>query len=391
MNFLELQVTLSLCTVFLLRMFSVFSVFPILSKYGICLNGSNTFLIGIAIGIYGLSQVIFQIPFGLLSDYFDRKKVIIFGLFLVFLGNIMSASTNSIWGLICGRFIQGSGAISGVSMAFLSDVIREEHRVKSISAIGISFSVSFLLSVVTSPLIVQYSNFFVLFWLCAILSLICIIVVYYFFPTVNNNLKNDNINFLCKKNIKLFMQKQFFIYYLSIFCLHFLLMMNFSIVPHQLELSGLLFFQHWKMYLNMILISFLVLFCFIFYCKNQSILNNIVEICIFFLFVSSLLFFKSNSNLVILILSLQIFFIFFNLLEVFLPSNLSKNISKNSYKGSIMSIYSTSQFLGIFFGGLCSGWLYSFLSISNMFAFEAFFISIWFLLIIYYRKYYHKK
>ncbi|QCI20592.1 MFS transporter [Buchnera aphidicola (Brachycaudus cardui)] len=385
MNFLELQVTLSFCTIFLLRMLGMFMILPVLSKYGMFLEGGNNFLIGLAIGIYGVSQVIFQIPFGILSDTFSRKKIIILGLLIFFIGNIISANIHSIWGLIIGRFLQGAGAISGVCMAFLSDLIREENRVKSIAFIGMSFAFSFLIAVITGPLIVQYFGFFSLFWVSAIFSLLCIIIVFFSLPCSENFIVKKNRSTLDYKVLKFIFNKVFIRSYIGIFFLHFLLMMNFMVIPNKLELSGFCLNNHWKLYLITILISFLSLFFFIAYCKLKYVLEHIIEICIIFLFFSGLVFIESKNNLLLMIIALQIFFIGFNFLEVFLPSHLNKQKLYN-YKGSIMSIYSTSQFLGISFGGIFSGWLCSFLSVIEIFLFEIFMIAIWLMFSIFCKK-----
>ncbi|BAB13163.1 MFS transporter [Buchnera aphidicola str. APS (Acyrthosiphon pisum)] len=377
MNFLELQVTLSFCVIFLLRMLGMFMILPILSKYGMLLDGGNKFLIGLSMGIYGISQVIFQIPFGILSDKFNRKKIILLGLFMFFIGNIISASIHSIWGLIIGRFFQGSGAISGVCMAFLSDLIREENRVKSIAAIGVSFAISFLIAVVSGPIIVHYFGFFSIFWISAFLSIVCMIIVCFFVPFSKKNiLKQNKTLHSYKKVLNFVLNKVFFRFYLGVFFLHFLLMIKFTMIPNQFEISGFSLDNHWKVYLGTILISFFVLFLFIFYCKYKYILENIIEICILFILFSEIIFLSAQKNLLFLIISLQIFFISFNFLEVFLSSHLSRQLS-NNYRGSIMSIYSTSQFLGIFFGGVFSGWLYSFLNFSQIFYFELFIILLW--------------
>ncbi|WAI18395.1 MAG: MFS transporter [Buchnera aphidicola (Acyrthosiphon caraganae)] len=381
MNFLELQVTLSFCIIFLLRMLGMFMILPILSKYGMFLDGANKFLIGLSIGIYGIAQVIFQIPFGILSDKFCRKKIILLGLFMFFIGNIISANIHSIWGLIIGRFLQGSGAISGVCMAFLSDLVREENRVKSIAAIGVSFAISFLIAMVSGPVIVQYFGIFSIFWISVLLSIICMIIVYAVIPYS----KKNSIYCSYSKTLKFILNKQFFRSYLGIFFLHFLLMINFMIIPNQFEISGFSLNNHWKVYLGTILISFFILFLFIFYCKYKYVLENIIEICIVWIFFSAIIFLEAKNNLLFLIIALQIFFISFNFLEVFLPSYLSKQ-SLNNYKGSIMSIYSTSQFLGIFFGGVSSGWLYSFLNFSQMFLFEIFIVILWLILSFFCKK-----
>lgn len=386
MNFLELQVTLSFCIIFLLRMLGMFMVLPIVSKYGILLDGANKFLIGLSIGIYGIAQVIFQIPFGMLSDKFNKKKIILLGLCLFLIGNIFSATIHSIWGLIIGRFLQGAGAISGVCMACLSDVIREKNHIKSIAAVGVSFAVSFLISMVTGPLIVRYFGYFSIFWISACLSIICILIVLFIVPMSKNHslYKNDQDN-LSNKKWKYIFNKNFFRSYLGIFFLHSLLMINFMVVPNQFEISGFYFNNHWKIYLGTILISFFVLFLFIFYCKKKYFLENIIEICILSILCSAIIFLESKSNLLFLIIALQIFFIAFNFLEIFLPSYLSKH-SLNNYKGSVMSIYSTSQFLGISFGGVISGWLYSFLNISQIFLCEIFIILIWLMCSVFCKK-----
>ncbi|QCI22460.1 MFS transporter [Buchnera aphidicola] len=375
MNFLELQVTLSFCMIFLLRMLGMFMIIPVLSKYGALLDGSNNFLIGLSMGIYGIAQVIFQIPFGFLSDKFGKTKIIMLGLFLFFFGNFVSATFHSIWGLIIGRFLQGSGAISGVCMAFLSDLIRKENYIKSVAFIGISFACSFLIAMVISPIVVGHFGFFSIFWISSYLSIICMIIVYFVLPFSENIFLKKKKKILFRELIKILFNKNFFKSYLGIFFLHVLLLINFMIIPNQFEVSGCFFNDQWKLYLVTILISFFILFFFIFYCKLQIILDNIIEICIFFIFVSETVFLFSKNNLLLLIIALQVFFIAFNFLEVFLPANLRKQ--KLLYTGSVMSIYSTSQFLGISFGGLISGWLYSFLSVSEIFLCEVFIVVMW--------------
>ncbi|CAL4325311.1 Inner membrane transport protein YajR [Buchnera aphidicola (Protaphis terricola)] len=379
MNFLELQVTLGLCIVFLLRMLGVFSILPILSKYGLNLNYGNKFLVGLSASIYAITQMIFQIPFGILSDKFNRKQIIIFGLFIFFIGSIIAANSNSIWGLIIGRGVQGSGAISGVSMALLSDFVRKENRTKSISAIGASFAFSFLISIVFGAFIIKKFSFSFIFWFSSIFSVICILIIFFIIPKSKINRCQKKIQFFCFKNIIYFLNMKFCRFYFSIFCLHFLLTMHFLIIPHELEINGLMINYHWIIYLITIIFSFFVLYFILFYIKFSSYFKNIIEICILFIFLSSLILLFLNKNLFYLILSLQIFFIAFNILEVILPSYLSKEISTNSYKGSIMSIYSTSQYLGISLGGIINGWLCTFLDILYIFIFELCLIFLWFI------------
>ncbi|QCI19131.1 MFS transporter [Buchnera aphidicola (Aphis nerii)] len=378
MNFFELQVTLSFCIIFLLRMLGVFSIIPALSKYGLYLAGGNKFLIGLSVSVYATTQMIFQIPFGILSDRFNRKKIIIFGLFVFLIGSIIAANINSIWGLIIGRAIQGAGAISGVSMALLSDLVRKENHIKSISAIGASFAVSFLISIVFGSFIIEKFSFSFIFWFSAIFSILCILIILFIVPNSKNIKFEKDIKIFHQKNIKYLFNKKFCRFYFSIFSLHFLLTMHFLIIPNQLELSGVKFNYHWVVYLITIIFSFFILYFIMFYSKFYLFFKNIIEICIFFIFLSSLIFLFFDNHLIYLILSLQIFFIAFNILEVFLPSYLSREISINNYKGRIMSIYSTSQYLGICLGGILNGWLYSCLNVSKIFFCEVCLVFIWF-------------
>ncbi|WP_422667359.1 MFS transporter [Buchnera aphidicola] len=384
MNFIELQVTLSLGVIFLLRMLGIFIIIPVISTHGIFLHDENKLLIGLAMGIYGIAQVIFQFPFGFLSDIFGRKFIMILGLILILIGNIISASIHSIWGLIIGRFLQGSGAISGVSMALLSDFVREKNRTKSIGFIGISFAISFIISMVSGPIIVQYLGFFSIFWITSFLSLICIIIAFFFIPSSINFFPIKNCSLFNIKLLNILFNTKLIKYYVSVFYLHFLLMMNFMIIPNQLEIHGLSFHEHWKIYLFTILLSFLIVFLVLFFLKLVFFLEHIIECSIILFSLSDIMFVYSKNHIFFLLFGIQIFFISFNLLEVFLPSYLSKQVRVN-YKGSIMSIYSTLQFLGIFLGSLVSGSILHFFNINSISIIEFFIILSW-LLIVFLKK-----
>ena len=149
----ERRATWGLGTVFSLRMLGMFMVLPVLTTYGMALNGASEALIGIAIGIYGLAQAVFQIPFGLVSDRIGRKPLIVGGLLIFALGSVIAAATDSIWGVILGRALQGSGAIAAAVMALLSDLTREQNRTKAMAFIGVSFGITFAIAMVLGPII----------------------------------------------------------------------------------------------------------------------------------------------------------------------------------------------------------------------------------------------
>lgn len=167
----ERRATWGLGTVFSLRMLGMFMVLPVLTTYGMALNGASEALIGIAIGIYGLAQAVFQIPFGLVSDRIGRKPLIVGGLLIFALGSVIAAVTDSIWGVILGRALQGSGAIAAAVMALLSDLTREQNRTKAMAFIGVSFGITFAIAMVLGPIITHALGLHALFWMIAVLAL----------------------------------------------------------------------------------------------------------------------------------------------------------------------------------------------------------------------------
>lgn len=157
-------------------MLGMFMVLPVLTTYGMALNGASETLIGIAIGIYGLMQALFQIPLGLLSDRIGRKPLIIAGLLIFALGSAIAAVTDSIWGVILGRALQGSGAIAAAVMALLSDLTREQNRTKAMAFIGVSFGIIFAIAMVLGPIITHACGLSALFWMITVLALAGIVI-----------------------------------------------------------------------------------------------------------------------------------------------------------------------------------------------------------------------
>lgn len=186
----ELRATWGLGTVFSLRMLGMFMVLPVLTTYGMALQGASEALIGLAIGIYGLAQAIFQIPFGLLSDRVGRKPLIVGGLLVFVLGSIIAALSHSIWGIILGRALQGSGAIAAAVMALLSDLTREQNRTKAMAFIGVSFGVTFAIAMVLGPVITHALGLHALFWMIAVLATIGIALTLWVVPDSKNHILN---------------------------------------------------------------------------------------------------------------------------------------------------------------------------------------------------------
>ncbi|MGP4870956.1 MFS transporter, partial [Klebsiella pneumoniae] len=186
----ELRATWGLGTVFSLRMLGMFMVLPVLTTYGMALQGASEALIGLAIGIYGLAQAVFQIPFGLLSDRIGRKPLIVGGLLIFVLGSVIAALTDSIWGIILGRALQGSGAIAAAVMALLSDLTREQNRTKAMAFIGVSFGVTFAIAMVLGPIVTHQLGLHALFWMIAILATVGILLTLWVVPNSHNHVLN---------------------------------------------------------------------------------------------------------------------------------------------------------------------------------------------------------
>ncbi|MTC60181.1 MFS transporter [Providencia rustigianii] len=379
MTHLELRATWGLGSVFSLRMLGMFMVLPILTSYGMHLQGASEFLVGVAIGIYGLSQALFQIPFGLMSDKIGRKPLIIFGLLIFIIGSVVAALSDSIWGIIIGRAIQGAGAISSAVMALLSDQTREQNRTKAMAFLGISFGITFAIALVLGPIITHAVGLSGLFWGITLLAVGAILVTLFVVPNNTHHVMNRESAFV-KSNLRaVLLNPQLLKLNIGILSLHTLLMSSFVALPLIMINAGYLAQDHWKAYLVTMLVAFVCVLPFIIYAEKQRKMKQVFLFCILLLAIAEIVLWRSGNNLWIIFLGIQIFFIAFNVMEAILPSLISKE-APASYKGTAMGIYSTSQFLGVAIGGILGGWLYKFEGANTVFIGGLILCAVWLLI-----------
>ena len=378
MNSIERIFALKISLIMSVRMLGLFMLFPVMSVYAGEYDNSTPLLVGMAIGVYGLTQALLQIPFGYLSDRFGRKPILVIGLLIFFFGSILAANTSNLILVIIGRALQGGGAISAVLMAFLADSVSEENRAKANALVGFQIGVAFMLSLLLGPIISSKIGLQGLFWSIALLSLIAMLIVF--------SLKHSKPITYYKLSFKAFkdnLTKDLITLDFSIFFLHLILAAGFIVMPILIiENQIVSMIDNWHLYLPAIILSFLGMLPLIVISEKFKKTKLILMISIILLIVSQLIFLNSKLNFQIFLISLTVFFIAFNSIEALLPSLLSRTAS-TSKRGLAMGIFSTSQFLGTFFGGAIGGLIYDIYDLNSVFLFTIFVAIIWWFLILF--------
>ncbi|WP_120997537.1 MFS transporter [Stutzerimonas urumqiensis] len=347
----------ALALVFAFRMLGMFMVLPVLATYGMDLEGATPALIGLAIGAYGLTQALLQIPFGVLSDRIGRLPVIYVGLLVFAAGAALAASADSIWGVIAGRILQGAGAISAAVMALLSDLTREQHRTKAMAMIGMSIGLSFAVAMVAGPLLTRAFGLAGLFWVTAGMALIGMGLVA-LVPRAQTHLRHRESGVARQALGPTLRHPDLLRLDFSILSLHAILMASFVALPLALvEQGGLAKDEHWWVYLTALLVGFFGMVPFIIYGEKKRQMRRVLLGAVAVLLLCELFFLLFGSSLAALVAGIVVFFTAFNLLEASLPSLISK-VAPAGGKGTAMGVYSTSQFLGAALGGVLGGWFY---------------------------------
>ncbi|MCM0610883.1 MFS transporter [Marinobacter sediminum] len=357
MNALERRSVAALASVYAMRMLGLFMVMPVFMLLGSDLKGATPALLGFAIGAYGLSQALLQIPFGLLSDRVGRKRMIYIGLVLFAAGSVLAGSTDSIYVVIAGRILQGAGAIASVLMALLSDLTREEERTKAMATVGISIGLSFSVSLVLGPLVGSVWGLSGIFYTTGVLAIIALIIVSRVVPTPHQHKVSADTHPAKEMLGRVLSDGRLLRLDLGIFSLHLVLTSLFLVFPTMLQDQlGLASSSHWWFYLSVMVTSFFAMVPFIIIGEKKRMMKPVLCGAIALLTLATASLASVSAGLLAAWSVLFFFFMAFNLLEASLPSLISKEAPAAS-KGTAMGAYSTSQFMGAFLGGALGGLL----------------------------------
>lgn len=376
----EKRASLSLAAIYMLRMLGMFLVLPVLSVFARDFSDATPFKIGLAISAYGLTQAVFQIPFGLWSDRYGRKPLIALGLTLFVLGSIVAALSHSIDGIIIGRALQGAGAVAAVVMALAADLTREEHRTKAMALIGISIGVSFAVSMVLGPWLTRWMGLSGLFWLITVLAVCAIVVLFTVVPTPHVSRFHGDAETKTSAFSTVLHHPELLRLDIGIFCLHLILTATFVVIP--LALKDILQWpinDHWHLYLPVFLLATVTIVPFVILAERKRKMKAVFLAFVAIVGLSDLAFVLLSPTFWSIFISLYLFFTGFNLLEALLPSLVSK-IAPSGVKGTAMGMYSTAQFLGAFAGGTGAGWLYGHFGMSSVFLYCTAIALLWFII-----------
>mgnify|MGYP001822347043 FL=1 len=346
----------SLALLYCFRMLGLFMVLPLLALYTTDMPGADPLTIGLALGIYGLSQALLQIPLGWLSDQWGRKPVIIAGLLVFALGSVVAALADTIYGIVLGRALQGAGAIASTVMALVADLTRDEQRTKAMAMVGMSIGLSFAIALVLGPAVAAAGGLGAVFWFTGVLALGGIAIVLLLVPTPERGLVHDDVG--ARRGLLMRSLRDVGLLRLNfaVFSLHFILMALFLMVPGLLlDVAGLDRDSHWQVYLPALALSIAGMVPMMIIAERKGKLREMFLLGIGLLMLAMLMLSTAAVPLVIY-LGMWLFFIGFNYLEATLPSLVSKVVFQGG-KGTALGIYSTWQFFGAFAGGALGGWL----------------------------------
>lgn len=349
---LERKSSMMLALLFASRMLGLFLLTPIFAVAAHSLPGGNDAAkVGLALGAYGLTQAVMQIPLGMASDRFGRRPIIVAGMLLFIIGGIVCALADSVDGIVVGRTIQGIGAVSAAITAWVADATRPEVRTRAMAMVGVSIGLSFAVSLVLSPVLVGQFGLSGLFWAISLLGFVCLLLAAFVVPSVPRSA--DPIIQARARDV--LGHRDLLRLNFGVFALHFILMMLFIVVPGVLAKVGSLDSSSlWKVYLPVMLLSFVAMVPAVFYTETRKRHKGALEVAVLVLALSLGFMPWAMGSLSAMVVALLVFFVAFNILEALQPSLVSR-VAPPNYKGLALGFYNTAQSLGVFGGGVVGG------------------------------------
>jgi MFS family permease len=373
----EFRAAGALAAVFSVRLLGLFMIYPVFAAYARNLSGASPYLIGEALGIYGLTQGLLQIPFGLLSDRIGRKVMIALGLLLFAIGSAVAAVSTSIDGVIIGRALQGSGAVGSVILALVADLTHEENRTKAMALVGITIGLSFMIALVAGPIVANFIGVSGIFWLMVGLALLGIAITEFVVPNPPRIRVHRDAEAVPALIGAVLRDKELLRLDFGIFALHAMLTASFLVVPGLIRATlNLPVRDQWFVYLPVLLISVAVMLPAIIIAEKHRRMKGVFVGAVAALALSQVMLYFAAANLYALLAALVVFFSAFNVMEASLPSLITKSAPAEA-KGTAMGLYSSSQFLGIFIGGIIGGWAHQVGGSNGVFLLTAVIALVW--------------
>ncbi len=351
----EFRASAALAAVFSVRLLGLFMIYPVFAAYAGTLAGATPYLIGEALGIYGLTQGLLQIPFGLLSDRIGRKIMIVAGLVLFGIGSAVAAISTSIDGVIVGRALQGAGAVGSVILALVADLTSEESRTAAMAMVGITIGASFLVALLAGPVVANFIGVSGIFWLMVGLAALGIAITEFVVPLAQRISVHRDAEAVPALLGAVLRNRELLRLDLGIFTLHATLTASFLVVPDLLRTTlGVAVHDQWVVYLPVLLVSVAAMVPAIIVAEKYRRMKGVFVGAVAALVISQVMLYFGAGNLFALLMALVVFFSAFNVMEASLPSLISK-VAPAEVKGTAMGVYSSLQFLGIFIGGIIGG------------------------------------
>ena len=351
----EFRAAAALAAVFSVRLLGLFMIYPVFAAYAGTLAGASPYLIGEALGIYGLTQGLLQIPFGLLSDRVGRKVMIVLGLALFGAGSAVAALSTTIGGVIIGRALQGAGAVGSVILALVADLTGEDSRTAAMALVGITIGASFIVALLAGPVVATFIGVTGIFWLMVVLALVGIAITQFVVPNPPRIRVHRDAEAVPALLGAVLRHRELLRLDLGIFALHAMLTASFLVVPDLLRgTAGVAVHDQWIVYLPVLLVSVAVMVPAIIVAEKYRRMKGVFVSAVAALVASQIMLFYGSGNVFALFAALIVFFSAFNVMEASLPSLITK-VAPADVKGTAMGVYSSLQFLGIFVGGIIGG------------------------------------